>query len=221
MASKHPDYPNLDVLMGAAGELPRAGAFYAVKKDDTLIKIAKHAYGVGNLAIAMRINKSEWNKTHCIYREDSLKCTSKKVDPSKGWLALCPPYPIIWIPSDQYPEPTLLPDVPGLPDLPAPEPDPDPANKGSYLSRKTKSASTSRLTPSGGAGGAGGTGGKAGAGSTVTAGMGGAGWLLGLLLLAAGGYGVWRYMKSRKGKGKAKGKAPKKSVRSSKSRKSR
>lgn len=116
MPTQHPYYDYLSVYYGEHGEKARAGAFYVPRYGDNLSKIARSAYGLlsSTLSGVQRINKSLWNieaaeANAFNYRRNSTSCNAKIVDPrlalttsgynDGGWLALCPPYPLFWIPS--------------------------------------------------------------------------------------------------------------------------
>lgn len=134
MPTPHSFYSYLKIYDGGVGERPTSGAFYVPKYGDTLSKISSKAYGmaVSTLTGVHWINRSLWNRKAAKkgafhYRANSLSCTAKIVNPdlaltTKGyeegaWLALCPPYPLFWIPGtkDQLPE-----DLAPLDDPPSP-----------------------------------------------------------------------------------------------------
>ena len=123
MPTAHSYYPYLLVYDGGLGEKPHPAAFYVCKKGDTLSNIAKRAYGLFSTVLTgvQNINRNPWNQDAADanafkYRKSSMSCSSKVVDPAKanttvgynegGWLALCPPYPLFWIPATpgQIPE---------------------------------------------------------------------------------------------------------------------
>lgn len=131
MAFTHPDFGHIEVRNGVAGENPEAGKFYAAKKGDTLSTVIQYLVKTGQMQVArifdglMKLNNSVWNRANCKYREDSANCSSKRVTKG-GFIALCQAdqnktaaelglkYPVIWIPSTEYAEPT---DVPAGPTL--------------------------------------------------------------------------------------------------------
>jgi len=87
MSGKHDKYSNLMVFYGINGELPHPGAFYAPRPGDTMVGIAKNAYG-GNikpLIGASVINRSAYNFGLAMagkykYRVDASSCKSKTLD---------------------------------------------------------------------------------------------------------------------------------------------
>jgi len=98
MSYSHPQFSHLMVYTDA----PRAGAFYQVKKGDTLSSLGKKAYG--SSAGWRTINLSKYNSTFKRIA-DSRYCSSAKVAYPKGYIALCKPYPLIWIPTANKSEP--------------------------------------------------------------------------------------------------------------------
>lgn len=141
MAVKHPDFPHISVYSLPSAEAPKRGAFYAVRKGDTLSSIVSSLTKTGQWPnattgnIIAAINNSQWNRSNCIYRVDSSSCTSKRTT-SGGYLSLCQgdakgsavtlgsKYPVIWIPSAEYVNPSDVP-VPSTPSTPvAPGVDP-------------------------------------------------------------------------------------------------
>jgi hypothetical protein len=137
MPTPHNYYSYLLIYNGGSGEKPHSAAFYIPKYGDTLTGISKASYGflTSTLGGVQRINRSQWNRSAAKqgafkYRRNSTSCKSKIVDPdialttqgySDGaWLALCPPYPLIWIPETdgQMPEdlapPSEPPGPPGM-----------------------------------------------------------------------------------------------------------
>lgn len=136
MPFPHSYYDYLDVYDGALGEKPRAGAFYIPKYGDTLSKISNRAYGgmISTLAGVQWINRSKWNRDAAKadafrYRRTSTSCKSKIVNPDialttqgykpGAWLALCPPYPLLWVPGKEGELPEHL-APPGEPPKPPP-----------------------------------------------------------------------------------------------------
>lgn len=126
MSIKHPDFPHISVYSLPSAEAPKRGAFYAVRKGDTLSSIVSSLTKSGQWSgsttanIIAAINNSTWNRATCIYRTDSSNCLSKKVT-SGGYISLCQgdtnatartlgnKYPVIWIPSAEYPNPSDVP----------------------------------------------------------------------------------------------------------------
>ena len=127
MAFHHPEYPDLEIRVAAKGENAKAGAFYVTKNGRLLSHIANQAYGSGNLASTLRINKSKYNQKRCVYREQSTNCYSAQVAGSQAefqkswspgaWISLCKadrgeiavtlnlPYQVIWVPTHDGKEP--------------------------------------------------------------------------------------------------------------------
>lgn len=97
MSQSHPDFPGIQIYYAGAGEMPHQGAFYVPKYGDTLSGIALKAYGSGKYIAWRLINMSAWNRVNCTYRESSTRCKAPIVAVG-GFLALCLPYPTIWIP---------------------------------------------------------------------------------------------------------------------------
>lgn len=95
----HPQYIEYSIY-----SYPIAGQFYQVQKKDTLTKIAKRAYGSGTLKWWSIINLSAYN-SQFTRRKKSTKCKAPLREYPEGYLALCPPYPIIWIPPKEGGEP--------------------------------------------------------------------------------------------------------------------
>jgi len=117
MLTNHPNYQGLKIV---SGEDPRQGAFYAVRKGDTLTSICTRAYKAGVLERVLKVNRAAWNRGNCIYRQDSTNCSSAQVNSGDSlrqnsykpgaWVSLCPgdtqswakglgfAYPVIWIP---------------------------------------------------------------------------------------------------------------------------
>lgn len=101
MAYPHPQYDNLVIYE----DLPRPGAFYQVTRNDgSLSSLAKKAYGSGTIQWWSLINKSQYNSKF-IRRADSGSCKSAKVVYPKGYIAMCKPYPLLWIPTREGDEP--------------------------------------------------------------------------------------------------------------------
>lgn len=127
MQYESPDYEGLVIV---TGEKARPGAFYVPTFEQSLSQIANQAYGVGTLSFVLRINKSQWNRDHCVYRVKSGKCYSKTSSSSLAlsqnnfgdgaWIALCQSdtqsdaaalglhYPMIWVPGVHGEEPEDL-----------------------------------------------------------------------------------------------------------------
>jgi len=95
MSWEHTDFPGTLVYGGAFGEQPHPGAFYVPKQGDTLVKIARAAYGVptnkpGDMLIhrASIINRSAYNiqlglDGKIIYRYGTGNdCTAAKISKS-------------------------------------------------------------------------------------------------------------------------------------------
>jgi hypothetical protein len=129
---KHPSFDTLPIIVGGKA---KAGAFYVTYSGHYLSHIAQDAYGSGSITPIMRINKSKYNVQHCIYRQDSRKCSSLKIldenaimaQPSswasQAWLSLCNvdkagkdnlgaalgvAYQVIWVPPVTGEEPWEL-----------------------------------------------------------------------------------------------------------------
>lgn len=221
MATKHPYYDYLYVYYGEQGEKPRPGAFYVPKYGDNLSKVANAAYGLlsSTLSGVQRINKSLWNieaaeANAFNYRRNSTSCKVKVVNPrlaltttgynDGAWLALCPPYPLFWIPSKdgEMPEDLAPPDTP-IKTVLAPKKGPSatfktpgtltqisapkatfvggPGPSSPYTQQPAKSGLVTKRTP-----------------GMATAGF--SGWLLLALLLAGGGAYLWYRKKKKKRK---------------------
>jgi hypothetical protein len=125
MANVHPDFqsttkgPGKLIVDGNADEKPIPGSFYCPTSGNTLSGIAKKAYGEAS-RWRKWINENPYNQKTLVYRATDAAgtCISKKVDPSKGYIALCKndradwmkaegyKMPVIWIPFElgQVPE---------------------------------------------------------------------------------------------------------------------
>jgi hypothetical protein len=140
MAVGHPDFPHVSVVGLPNAEAPKRGAFFATRKGDTLSSIAASLVKTGQWPEASSagtvigaINNSSWNRSNCYYRTDSSNCASKRVT-SGGYIALCQSdgnasakilgskFPVIWIPSKDFANPS---DVP-LPKVPVKDTAKDP-----------------------------------------------------------------------------------------------
>jgi len=101
MPYPHPQFANLVVYE----DTPHAGAFYQVtSKDSSLSRLAKKAYGNGTRHWWGLINKSKYNSKF-VRRAESGACKSPKVAYPQGYIAMCRPYPLLWIPSREGEEP--------------------------------------------------------------------------------------------------------------------
>lgn len=124
---KHADFNTLVVYEGAKGERAKSGSFFVPTKGQTLSHIASMAYGSGKLAKVLIINASAYNRKFNVYRTSSSNCSSKAVNSDLAlsqkswndgaWLAVCAPFPIIWIPTEASLEPEDL-STGGVPDMP-------------------------------------------------------------------------------------------------------
>lgn len=129
----HPEYETLDVYVAQSiADSPVPGSFFVTAYTVPLSDVAAKAYGSGSITPTLRINKSKYNQTHCIYRRESAKCFSPKVNSSiaatqtgwgpGAWLSLCNvdkngqgnlgygsllgvPYQVIWVPTTDGKEP--------------------------------------------------------------------------------------------------------------------
>jgi hypothetical protein len=136
---KHPIYKSLDIIVAhSSSDEAVAGAFYVPVYGDTLSQISVDAYGMITFSNVMLINRSKYNREHCIYRASSSNCGSKKVSGSLAlsqtgygdgaWLSLCnvdkygldglgtalgTAYQVIWVPTQDGLEPGDLDDTPG------------------------------------------------------------------------------------------------------------
>jgi len=216
MPSPHSYYSYLKIYNGSVGESPRKGAFYIPKHGEALTRIAKQAYGfvTSTLAGVQMINRSAWNRNAAKqgafkYRVTSTSCKSKMANPdnalttqgyNKGaWLALCPPYPLFWIPAKagQMPEDLAPPDAPpGPPGATFKAP---PKSRGGRVTTKKRAGvKTTRQSPGPGTQSPYYQGqGTSGSRKTALAGVGSPWMLLALALLAAGGY-VWYRRRNKK-----------------------
>ena len=95
----HPEYIEYSIY-----DYPIAGQFYQVRKNDTLTKIAKRAYGDGTIKWWSKINLSVYNSRYT-RRKKSTKCKSPLREYPDGFIALCKPYPVLWIPPKEGGEP--------------------------------------------------------------------------------------------------------------------
>ena len=100
MKKAHPEYATLPVWVAqTTTDKPVPGAFFVTKQSVPLSMIAQKAYGSGTAGPTKLINSSEYNRTHCIYRQESAVCSSPKVNSSGAltgsgwnigaWLSLC------------------------------------------------------------------------------------------------------------------------------------
>lgn len=223
MPTPHSYYSYLLIYDGGAGEKPQSAAFYIPKFGDTLSGIAKSAYGMFTpvLTGVQRINRSMWNIQAAEsgafnYRQNSTSCKSKVVDPNKalttqgyndgGWLALCPTYPLIWIPETdgQMPEHLAPPDDPPAPPGMTLK---IPASRGKPATSRTKpSAPKTRKAPGPGPTSpyyqGQGTGGGVKGGMSLASVGGGIPWWI-WLLLAGAGVGAYAWSKRKKSKKRA------------------
>jgi hypothetical protein len=217
MPSQHPYYTYLSVYYGEQGESPRKSAFYVPKYGDNLSKVASSAYGLftSTLTGVQRINRSLWNiqaaeANAFNYRQNSISCKSKVVDPRRAlttqgyndgaWLALCPPYPLFWIPGSdgEMPEDLAPPDAPIKTIFKAP-----PSPKATFKAPGAKTTITAPKATFVGKPGAGSpytqAPAKAGPTQITVAKAGFSPWWL-LLLLAAGGGYLWYRSRKKKRK---------------------
>jgi hypothetical protein len=219
MPTPHSYYPYLQVYDGNAGEKAHKGAFYIAKHGDTLVRIANKAYGAFANTVdgVYKINRNDWNidaadANAFNYRALSTSCKSKIVDPEiakttkayvkGGWLALCPPYPLFWIPEEhgQLPEDLAPPNAPQPPPRkkrtvrrPSSRTAPPPSRDMSKSRKTTKPGSGSPYYQAAGGGRGRQPGGVALAGfdpRLVGIGL--------LWLLGAGGYAWYRSRKKKK-----------------------
>lgn len=102
------DMPARFVFDGNVGEKPTPGAFYCPTSGNTLSGIAKKAYGEAS-RWKKWINENPYNQQTLVYRATDAAgtCTSKKVDPSKGYIALCKNDRAEWVKSEGYKMPVL------------------------------------------------------------------------------------------------------------------
>jgi len=112
MPYPHPQYKDILVYT----DKPRAGAFYQVKKDDSLSRLANRAYGSGTAEWWGMINLSAYNSKFP-RRKKSTRCSSPKRTFPDGFIAFCKysvvdpqgnlskTYPILWIPPAEGGEP--------------------------------------------------------------------------------------------------------------------
>lgn len=136
---KHPVYKSLDIIVAqSSSDKAVAGAFYVPVYGDTLSQLSVDAYGMITFSNVMLINKSKYNREHCIYRASSSNCGSKKVSGNLAlsqtsysdgaWLSLCnvdkagldglgtslgTAYQVLWIPTQDGLEPGDLDDTSG------------------------------------------------------------------------------------------------------------
>lgn len=119
MPRPHPDFqatkdvPARFVFDGNVGEKATPGAFYCPKSDETLFGIAKRAYKATDKTAPDYwknwINKNPYNQQTLVYRtvHATGACTSKKIDPAKGFIALCKNDRVEWVKSEGYKMPVL------------------------------------------------------------------------------------------------------------------
>lgn len=101
---------------------PRPGAYYQVKKGDTLLAVAGSAYGVPSGSA--RLERARWINNALANASFVKKSLADKTWPG-GRISFSPPYPSIWIPLSKGDEPTK-PDKGDLPpEDPKPPKDPD------------------------------------------------------------------------------------------------
>ena len=219
MPTSHSYYSYLQIYNGGQGEKPHRGAFYIPKYGDTLSGISKSAYGffTSTLSGVQWINRSAWNRSAAKqgafkYRKTSISCKAKVVNPDNAlttqgyndgaWLALCPPYPLFWIPETegQMPEDLAPPDdPPGPPGMTIVIP---PKKRGGSTTTRTKPPMTKTRTAPGPSSGSP-YNQEQGTGPTMVslASVGGPFPWWALLGIAAG-VGVFAWLKSRKKKKK-------------------